>query len=116
MLVTKIPGHHYVCDGKCEKAFGINLRPRILWSRDPDDYTWLADQEIPFDAPKDPGSYEGGHAKPQELPQEHNKWCVRECERCEAVKEGETPEEAMRDFSKRMSNDPDRATMLGEGR
>lgn len=68
-----------ICDGVCSKAWGINLRPRV--SIDPDnedDYAYLADGELDV-APADPGSYEGGYAKP--VDGQHNKWCVRECER-----------------------------------
>jgi hypothetical protein len=51
-----------VCDGKCDQAWGIN------WHGDKGDI-----------APIDPGTYEGGHAKPTNYC--HNKWCARECER-----------------------------------
>ena len=52
------------CDGKCNEAWGIN------WSGPKNTI-----------APIDPGSYEGGHAKPTN--KQHNKWCARECERSE---------------------------------
>ena len=55
------------CDGNCKKAWGINSRPDK-----PDDELGAA--------PEDPGTYEGGHAKPKEG-EEMNKWCIRECER-----------------------------------
>ena len=70
----------FQCDGKCNKAWGINNRPRIQLSDDDDDVVYLADSELP-DAPEDPGTYEGGHGKPTSLSQAPNKWCVRECER-----------------------------------
>lgn len=73
-----------VCDRQCEKAFGINSRPKIM--SDDDDIVWFADGEVP-EAPANPGTYEGGHGKPFH-PEAHNKWCVRECERCEIVKSG----------------------------
>ncbi len=67
-----------VCDGKCDKAWGINHRPRTQLSSNPDDYVWKSDAETGT-APVDPGTYEGGHGK---TPLSLNKWCVRECERC----------------------------------
>lgn len=67
------------CDGKCDKAWGITMRPKIDMSEDPDDVAYLADCEL-GDAPKDPGTYEGGYAKPKS-PDEMNRWCSRECER-----------------------------------
>lgn len=71
------------CDGKCSKAWGINNRPRVRLSDNEDDYDYeyLADGEL-GDAPSDPGTYEGGHAKPSSSSEFPNKWCVRECERC----------------------------------
>jgi hypothetical protein len=91
------------CDGKCTKAWGLNCRPKVeLDPSDPDDVAWLADDEL-GDAPQDPGTYEGGHAKP-EGPHEMNKWCARECERSEIFDEGK--EVTARDFSQRMYNQP----------
>jgi hypothetical protein len=63
------------CDGKCKKAWGRNTRPR-----NPDD-TFKQDRELGI-APLDPGTYEGGYAKPVRAKYFPNKWCVRECERC----------------------------------
>lgn len=94
------------CDSACEKAWGINSRPRVSLSRNPDDYAFLADDEVGF-APDDPGTYEGGHGKPMH-PGRHNKWCVRECERCEMHKPSETL--MIRDFSKRRYNIPRKET------
>jgi len=91
-----------VCDGKCNKAWGINNRPRHFLSDEEDDYEYLADDEL-GEAPKDPGTYEGDQAKPSE-PRTvlMNKWCFRECER---VSWGKTDKELkLRDFSKRLSN------------
>ena len=34
------------CDEKCEKAWGINNRPRVQLSDDPDDYAFLSDDEL----------------------------------------------------------------------
>ncbi|MEL6758689.1 MAG: hypothetical protein AAFP81_19845 [Pseudomonadota bacterium] len=67
------------CDGKCEKAWGINGRKYH------EDHTPYTDEEMGSDAPDDPGTYEGRDAKPTAYanPDHHrlNKWCVRECER-----------------------------------
>lgn len=102
------------CDGVCKKAWGINFRPRLQLSPQDDDYAWLADGEL-GEAPADPGTYEGGHAKPvnAEGPEAMNKWCLRECERCKMSK----PDRAddflvLPDFSRRIynitSSDPER--------
>ena len=102
------------CDGNCAKAWGMNSRPRVQLSGNPDDYAWLADGEL-GDAPTDPGTYEGGHAKPLTVrgPEDMNKWCVRECERCVMSEPGCADEPLeLRDFSRRFynipSSDPDR--------
>jgi hypothetical protein len=68
------------CDRRCDKAWGINNRPRVDLSSDPDDYAFLADSELGT-APADPGTYEGGCAKPSSPDEFPQKWCVRECER-----------------------------------
>jgi hypothetical protein len=99
-------GHKLIlaCDGKCEKAWGINSRPKEkLDANNPDDYCFLADNEL-GDAPEDPGTYEGDHAKPIAGEPKLNKWCCRECERSEMVKPGE--EIVLKDFSKRSYNIP----------
>ena len=71
------------CDGKCNKAWGINRRPREqLDPNDPDDEVLLADDEL-GEAPADPGTYEGDCGKPVSDDEKMNKWCVRECERSE---------------------------------
>lgn len=72
-----------VCDGKCHKAWGHNGRPKVYLGdedEDPDNYYYLPDHEL-GEAPADPGTYEGGHGKPQDDADLMNKWCVRECER-----------------------------------
>lgn len=70
------------CDGKCTSAFGINSRPHVQLSDNEDDHADLADHELGI-APIDPGTYEGGEAKPTDYedPKRQNKWCARECER-----------------------------------
>lgn len=71
-----------VCDRRCNKAWGINDRPRIEFDdNDPDDYAYLADDEL-GEAPDDPGTAEGGDDKPDSPDDFPNKWCVRACERC----------------------------------
>jgi len=98
------------CDENCKKAFGSNSRPRVYNHKklegqvfglngtsiyptleendiDVDDWAYLSDDELP-DAPIDTGFYEGGQSKPVDengnpvQSQIPNKWCVRECERC----------------------------------
>jgi hypothetical protein len=59
-----------VCDGLCHQAWGAN---------------WHGPKEET--APEDPGTYEGGHAKPTD--KVHNKWCARECERSCLLSRGE---------------------------
>lgn len=88
------------CDGKCEKAWGINVRPKKLLSDDVDDFYWIPDQELGM-APEDPGTYEGGHGK---SPLSLNKWCARECER--SVMEPTLTQIKLRDFSKPYYNIP----------
>lgn len=96
------------CDGRCEKAWGISDRPRVLLGNgtDPDDYAWLSDAEV-GDAPTDPGTYEGDHGKPVDVtgPEHMNKWCVRACERCVMSDPGkwEAPL-PLPDFSRRFYN------------
>jgi hypothetical protein len=92
------------CDENCNKAWGINNRPKIQLSEDEDDYAYLSDDEL-GDAPENPGTYEGGHAKPTHKSQIPNKWCVRECERCSLSSPGEyNLPPVVKDFSKRMYN------------
>lgn len=78
-----------VCDRRCNKAWGIACRP----TRTPTKaerkegylFVYLKDDEIAEDAPIDPGTYEGRDGKPRSVPDKHNKWCVRECERSAIV-------------------------------
>lgn len=78
------------CDGICDKAWGINGRPRDSSE------LMLADDELGT-APDDPGTYEGGQGKD---PQSLNKWCARECERSTVVDQGGPIE--LSDFSERI--------------
>lgn len=92
------------CDMQCRKAWGINARPKVYLAdeeEDPDDYAFLADDEV-GEAPAEPGSWEGGDTKPLEVPEEHNKWCARECERAEVIDRGKPL--TLRSFARRMAN------------
>lgn len=116
-----------VCDAQCDKAWGTSSRPRI-YVDDPeqqvinvgdhryperlqellgpktdwlDNHVELADGELGV-APDDPGTYEGGHAKPHVPSERLNKWCARECERCLIVEDNEDFE--LRDYSVRQYN------------
>lgn len=92
------------CDEKCDKAWGINLRPKNQLSNDPDDYEWLSGDELGF-APVFPGIYEGGHTKPRRPGLKHNKWCVRECERLSMSDPGQDDHPLeLEDFSIRIKN------------
>ena len=90
------------CDGKCHKAWGINGRP-VAEELPGDDWVWFADGEL-GDAPEDPGTYEGWHAKPINATngEAMNKWCARECER--SVDVGVGDDIKLPDWSKRQSN------------
>ena len=96
------------CDGRCDKAWGINRRPRLYFQeslvepraltkdeepRNDDDYVYVGDNELPT-APADPGTYEADEAKPSAVPlidpSRMNKWCARECERSKIVPAGES--------------------------
>lgn len=93
------------CDEKCEKAWGINKRQKIqLDENNEDDYAYLSDGELGI-APVDPGTYEGGHAKPVDGEEKLNKWCCRECERCYLSAPGKNNEPiVLPDFSSRHYN------------
>jgi hypothetical protein len=91
------------CDENCNKAWGVQNRPSIKLSENIDDIVYLSDNETD-DAPINPGTYEGGHVKPINKQLIPNKWCVRECERCIFVEDGE--EIILPDFSKRKYNIP----------
>lgn len=104
----------FLCDIKCNKAWGITERPTVQFNPDeePDDFAWYADDEL-GEAPQHLNTREGGHAKPTSIYfgriPVFNKWCARQCERqcgpvpdCTAAK--------ARDFSKRVYNMPSRHT------
>ena len=90
------------CDGNCQKAWGVNNRPKKqIDPNNDDDFAYLADNEL-GEAPTDPGTYEGGHAKPQSPEARLNKWCARECERSVIEKPGQ--EINLPDFRERVFN------------
>lgn len=111
-----------ICDEKCDKAWGINKRPRIypqlnnhkIYGIDGtdiypeeyylddnfqvDDCAYASDNEL-GKAPIDTGIIVDSDKKPTRKSQIPNKWCIRECERCVI---GDKPE--LKDFSKRYYN------------
>ncbi len=93
-----------ICDGKCEKAWGINNRPKhALDINNEDDYVYLSDNELGM-ASEFPGTSEGGQVKPLNKEDRLNKWCCRECERSSICKDGENI--VFKDFSVRVYNIP----------
>lgn len=89
------------CDGNCDKAWGINSRPKIKIGSS---IFMKSDNELGV-APADPGTYEGGHAKPVNQDELLNRWCCRECERCKINMPGTAPIEEnlnLSDFSSRV--------------
>lgn len=93
------------CDGNCAKAWGVNNRPRESFDpKEPDDYAFLADNELDV-APVNPGTYEGGHPKPRiESERLNSKWCARECERSKITDPG--AQIKLDDYSQRVYNQP----------
>lgn len=75
------------CDGNCEKAWGFSNRPEKILSSG--DSKFLSDDELGI-APKNPGTTEGESQKPSSPNKFPNKWCVRECERSNISKPGES--------------------------
>jgi hypothetical protein len=90
------------CDGNCAKAWGFSQRPKERVGKDQDDVAYLADGEL-GEAPERPGTYEGGHSKP-DGPHAMNKWCSRECERSDIAPSVEKL--SLADWSKRVLNQP----------
>lgn len=94
------------CDARCEKAWGSVTRPSEPASDADDDVVFLADHEL-GEAPADPGTYEGGHAKPTCRANRLNKWCVRACERSVMSVPGKAGDVIeTRDWSRRLYNLP----------
>jgi hypothetical protein len=85
-----------VCDGRCDKAFGIADRPTRELGYDEDDFVYLTDDELgTAPAPDAIESREGGNTKPSAEPiqdgERMNRWCARQCERCGRLK-GHAPD------------------------
>jgi hypothetical protein len=94
------------CDRQCNKAWGLNNRPTVQLSDDEDDYAFMSDAEL-GEAPAAPGTYEGGEGKPSSPDEFPNKWCVRECERCNMSIPGEENKPlAVASFAERRNNRP----------
>ncbi len=96
------------CDGKCHKAWGIQGRPRIRVGKDEDDVVFLSDLELGM-APEEPGTWEGFEmcGKPTYSEDKLNKWCVRNCERCERSEIGQPEQELeLPNWDERMYNIP----------
>jgi hypothetical protein len=92
------------CDARCDKAWGINNRQRVYFdAEESGDCAYLSDDELGT-APVDPGTYEGGHGKPQLLEERLNKWCFRECER--SAEAPTLDDISLPDFSTRRYNMP----------
>lgn len=90
------------CDHNCSKAWGRDNRPKVqIDPNNQDDFAYLADSEL-GEAPEDPGTYEGGAAKPLSDVELLNKWCARACERCVMQEPGTTI--TLPDFSNRVYN------------
>jgi hypothetical protein len=122
------------CDGRCDKAWGINLRPAVYFDSNGavigeracndagsntiyrgidrenfDDYAFLADNEVST-APSHPQTWEGGDGKPAAttIPNATyiNKWCIRQCERSITTNPGQTITLPFADPSARLYNIP----------
>lgn len=101
--------HILECDARCDKAWGIADRPRVLLPNadNEDDFEYLGDNEL-GEAPKDPGTYECDESKPQSPEERHNKWCARACERAVIMPWGKSYE--LPDFSRRVRNRKEKKT------
>ena len=80
----------------------MTRRPRHVFGGDPNDFVYMADDELEA-APPNPGTYEGGYAKP-DCHANSNKWCARECERSALIEPGE-PVRVL-DHGQRIYNQP----------
>jgi hypothetical protein len=99
-----------LCDGKCDKAWGINNRPKVVLTEgDDDDYYYVPDGALGV-APEDPGTYEGFDGKPSQRdgPNRMNKWCSRECERSIFLNPRTDAFERPKNFNRRVFNRHDR--------
>lgn len=104
MLKKRITTGTLACDGRCDKAWGINGRPSRKLSKHPDDYVFLGDDELGTAPP--PGKTvdvsDGGDMKPSAVAltsadgDRMNKWCDRSCERSTVLPTGVELESAAR--------------------
>jgi hypothetical protein len=94
------------CDGKCDKAWGINEREKIKLSDDPDDYCYLSDRELGL-APLLSTSTKRLKNKPTNKINFPTSWCICECERS-VISEPDTPygDIDVPDFNNRVYNIP----------
>lgn len=72
-----------ICDGKCQKAWGIDQRPKRKLSLEEDDWVYIRDSLL---GEAEGGSdTEGGDGHPLRyncpVVSRHNRWCARACER-----------------------------------
>jgi hypothetical protein len=93
------------CDARCDKAWGVNGRRvragnTIQMSDDEEDVVYLADHETGTSPFQGMTCVEDG-TKPTTR-SDHNRWCLRECERSRVVEVGE--QIAAPDFGTRLYN------------
>lgn len=73
------------CDGRCDKAWGINGRAQVRLGEDADDYVFVPDSAL--GSAEYPQTWEGlaMEGRPSDEPladaEQMNRWCARECER-----------------------------------
>lgn len=70
------------CDGRCDLAIGIE------WCDghgNPNEVEIRRNERTLAELRADPGTGEGGEIKPFHNIEFPNKWCVRQCERCQKV-------------------------------
>jgi len=82
MLISRILAYGQpfiiLCDARCNKAWGRDLRSKVVRSNAEDDWEYMADVEL-GEAPERTGNTEGDDDKPRD--KKHNRWCFRQCER-----------------------------------
>lgn len=86
------------CDGRCDKAWGIQGRPRHRFQPedvDPDDYVYIGDDALGTAPPPYQTEIisEGLNIKPSAVAHSDgtllNRWCTRQCERSAIVDRGD---------------------------